>query len=314
MMDEKQALSYEMLYKSLMSVANENKDLLSLLLQSVDDTEEELKQIKKGVNDVKRDTENIKGKLDVVLEKLDSIELAFSDLKEETREIDQKLILMSSKLDKLEKDIDEEELEDYYVLCESLYNSWDELDELTRRLIPVAEFLFSKLQKYNKPDYSPVILELCRALENEFLLKIFRKYTFDVIHRKGKNLYVFLTTDKVSESLKGKTSVFVKAITKSAKTKKPEYTLGQMNTIMSLMNEADVVRESPLLQDFKNYLDCETVVKDLLNVQYIKKINNLVERYRNPSAHPGFMTLDKATKCKEMMPDNIDYLMDCLLV
>ena len=206
-----------------------------------------------------------------------------------------------------------EELEDYYVLCQSLYNNWDELDELTRRLIPVAEYLFSKLQKYNKPDYSPVILELCRALENEFLLKIFRKYTLNVIHRKGRNLDSFLATDKASSSLRNKTGVFVKAIKKSVRTNKPEYTLGQMNMIMSLMNEKNVVSDSPLLQDFKDYLDSETIANDLLNVQYIRKINNLVEKYRNPSAHPGLMSLDKATECKEMIPDRIDYLIDCLL-
>lgn len=314
MIDEKQALSVEMLLKSLMSTANENKDLLSLLLQSAEDTEGGLKNIQEGVADIKKDTEHINAKLDVVLEKLNAIESAFADLKQETREIEQKLILMSSKLDKIEKEIGEEELEDYYVLCQSLYNNWDELDELTRRLIPVAEYLFSKLQKYNKPDYSPVILELCRALENEFLLKIFRKYTLDVIRRKDRNLDSFLATDKASGFLKNKTGVFVKAINKSVRTNKPEYTLGQMNTVMSLMNDSNVVNASPLLQDFKNYLDSATIANALLNVQYIRKINDLVEKYRNPSAHPGFMTLDKATKCKEMMPDRMDYLMDCLSV
>lgn len=312
MVKENQAFSSEMLLKSLMSIVNENNDLLSLLLQSAEDTESGLNIIQKGVSDIKKDTEYISEKIDEVLEKLNVIEIAFSDLKQETREIEQKIILMSSKLDKVEKEIDEEELEDYHVLCESLYSNWDELDELTRRLIPVAEYLFSKLQKYSKPDYSPVILELCRALENEFLLKIFRKYTLDIIHRKGRNLDIFLATDKASGFLKNKTGVFVKAIKKSVRTNKPEYTHGQMNTIMSLMNEENIVNDSPLLQDFKEYLYSETIAKDLLNVQYIREINHLVEKYRNPSAHPGYMTLDKAKKCKEIMPDRIDYLMDCL--
>lgn len=303
----------EMLLKSLTSDVNETKDLLTLLLQRVKDTENGIRNIQEDVADVKKDTEQINAKLDVVLEKLNAIESTFSDLKRETRDIEQKLILMSSKLDKIEKEFDEEELEDYYILCQSLYNNWDELHELTRRLISVAEYLFSKLQKYNKPDYSPVILELCRALENEFLLKIFKKYTLDVIQRKGRSLSNFLATDKASDFLRNKTGVFIKAINKSVRTNKPEYTLGQMNTIMSLMNEEKVISASPLLQDFKDYLDSEIIANDLLNVQYIRKINDLVEKYRNPSAHPGLMSLDKATKCKEMMPDRIDYLIDCLL-
>lgn len=311
-MDEKVAFSQEMFLKALMNRINEHTDLLNLLLQSAEFTEEGITQINYNVETIKHSTEQINDKLDIMLEKIDGLERAFLDLKDETREVDQKLILMSSKLDRIEKSINEEELEDYYVLCQSLYNNWDALDDLTRRLIPVAEYLFSSLQRYNKPDYSPVILELCRAIENEFLLKIFTKYTMDVLRRKGREIDSFLVTDRSSEFLQKKTGMFVKAITKSGKTRKPEYTLGQMNTIMSLVNDSNVVSASPLLQDFKSYLEQETVVNDLLNVQYIKKINDLVEKYRNPAAHPGYMTLEKAQKCKEIMPDRLDYLMDCL--
>ena len=307
-MNESLNFSQEMILKALLSKANENNDLLNLLLQSADTTESGISSIQKGISSVDSKLEQVNEKLDSVLEKLNSLEAAFSDLKSETRDIDQKLILMSSKLDKIEKAVDDEELEDYYALCQSLYSNWDELDDLTRRLIPVAEYLFSKLQKYQKPDYSPVILELCRAIENEFLLKIFSKYTNDVIKRKGKNLDSFLALDRANK----KTNLFAKAISKSFKTGRPEYTLGQMNTIMSITNEPATVRVSPILQDFKEYLENETVAKDLLSVQYIQKINDLVDKYRNPSAHPGFMNLDKAKRCKEIMPDRIDYLMDCV--
>lgn len=311
-MDERLEFSQEMLIKALFNKVNENNDLLSLLIQSADYVETGIKNIEGGVTAIKEDTEQINTKLDTVLEKLNSLEASFNELKSETREVDQKIILMSSKLDKIEKSVDSEELEDYYGLCQSLYDNWDELEELTRRLIPVAEYLFSKLQKYDKPDYSPVILELCRAIENEFLIKIFGKYTQDLISRKGRNLDSFLAIDKSTYSLKTKTGAFVKAITKAARTRRPEYTLGQMNTIMSIMKEAQTVNDSPLLQDFKVYLDSETVASDLLNVQYIHKINDLVEKYRNPSAHPGFMDFDKAEKCKEIMPDRMDYLMNCV--
>jgi hypothetical protein len=312
MMDERASFSQEMILRALMNRVNENTDLLNLLLQSAEFTEEGIGKIRGSVETIKSNTEQINDKLDAMIEKINSLERAFLDLKDETREVDQKIILMSGKLDRIEKSIDEEELEDYYVLCQSLYSNWDSLDELTRRLIPVAEYLFSSLQRYNKPDYSPVILELCRALENEFLLKIFTKYSMDVIRRKGSRLDSFLAADKASAFLQNKTGMFVKALTKSARTRKPEYTLGQMNTIMSLANDTSVVSASPLLQDFREYLEQETVISDLLNVQYIRKINDLVEKYRNPAAHPGFMTLDKAKKCKEIMPERLDYLMNCL--
>lgn len=224
MMDERAAFSQEMILKALMNRVNENTDLLNLLLQSAEFTEEGIGQISGNVETIKANTEKINDKLDAMLEKIDSLERAFIDLKDETREVDQKIILMSGKLDRIEKSINEEELEDYYALCQSIYNNWDALDDLTRRLIPVAEYLFSSLQRYNKPDYSPVILELCRAIENEFLLKIFTKYSMDVIRRKGSRLDTFLATDKASGFLKNKTGMFVKALTKSVRTRKPEYT------------------------------------------------------------------------------------------
>ena len=311
-MDERLEFSQEMIFKALVSKVNENNDLLSLLIQSAGFVESGIKSIEGDVSAIKEDTGQINSKLDTVLEKLNGLEASFNELKAETREVDQKIILMSSKLDKIEKSVDTEELEDYYGLCQSLYDNWDELEELTRRLIPVAEYLFSKLQKYSKPDYSPVILELCRAIENEFLIKIFSKYTQNLINRKGRNLDSFLAVDKSKNSLKNKTGAFVKAINKAVKTRRPEYTLGQMNTIMSIMKEPQTVNDSPLLQDFKSFLDSETVVSDLLNAQYIHKINDLVEKYRNPSAHPGLMDFDKAEKCKQIMPDRMDYLMNCV--
>lgn len=313
-MDEMQDFSQEMLFKVLMNLRDDQTDLLNLLLQSAVDTEEGLKLANSGIAAVKKDTEQINTKVDIMLEKFDNLESAFNDLKNESREIEQKLTLLNSKLTRIEDSIGDEDLEDYYGLCQSIYNSWDELEDLTRRLIPVAEFLFSNLQKYNKADYSPVILELCKAIENEFLSKVFRKYTLDVLRRKEDILDDFLSADRAKKILKNQTGIFVKAISKASKSsKQPEYTLGQMNTIMSLMNKAQVVAASPLLQDFKTYLESKTVVQDLLNVQYIKKINDLVQEYRNPSAHPSFMTLEKAQECKEIIPDRLDYFMECFV-
>lgn len=313
-MDERQALTQEMMLKAILNQSNEGVDLLQLFSNVLGDIDEGVKQANAGIAAVKQDTEQINSKIDKVLEKLNGLENAFSDLKNENRELEQKLILLDSKLSRMEEALSgDEELEDYYGLCQSLYNNWDELDPLTRRLIPVAEYLFSKLQKYDKPDFSPVILELCRALENEFLLKIFDKYTRDVLKRKGRELDKFFALDKANSFLTNKTGMFIKAIRNASKPMaKPEYTLGQMNTILSLTNDPKVVSQSPLLQDFKDYLTTATEANDLLNAQYIKKINDLVEKYRNPSAHPGFMTLDKAQKCKDIMPERIDYLMECV--
>jgi len=279
---------------------------------SAEDGENLQKDIIAKLTDIKQSTATIQNKLDTILEKLDSLQNDFNDLKSERRDLEQKITLMISKLQKLENSIPEEDIEEYRTLAKSLYVNWDSLDGLTKRFIPLAEYLYSKLQKYDKADYSPVILELCRAIENEFLLKIFSKYTIDLIRRKGQRLDVFLSTDRADKYLTNKTGQFVKAVSRAAKTRKPEYTLGQMNTILSMLKDNQIVYASPLLQDFEDYLNDNTEASMLLDSDYIKKINDIVNKYRNPSAHPDFMSLQKADECRSVMPERIDYLIDCV--
>lgn len=312
-MDVVQQYSNEALFMMMKKINERNDQLLDvvqLLMLSAEKGECSNKAILQGLDEVKYTTKEINKKMDVVIEKL---EIGFADLKNENRDVEQKITLMISKLSKLDFYVMNEEIEDYYALAQSLYSNWDALDGLTRKFIPLAEYLYSKLQKYDKPDYSPVILELCRAIENEFLLKIFKRYTLDLIGRKKNKLDDFLAVDRASFDLKRVTGQFVKAISKAAKTNKPEYTLGQMNTILSITSNSDIIRKSPLIKDFVDYLNKNTKVNNLLDSKYIKKVNEIVNKYRNPSAHPEFMSIEKANECREVMPERIDYLIDCII-
>ena len=74
-----------------------------------------------------------------------------------------------------------------------------------------------------------------------------------------------------------------------------------------------MVTASPLLQDFEAYLNNNTEAASLLDPAYIQKINDIVNKYRNPSAQPDFMSIQKANECREVMPERIDYLMECVM-
>ena len=298
--------------ENLQSLFNrmELRDVLELLFFSVDEIGKGQNTISERLQRIEQAASGIHSKLDAVLEKLSAIENDFADLKAEKRNVEEKLMLMISKLEKLESSIPEEDITEYMDLVKNLYTSWESLDTLTKKFLPLAEYLYSKLQKYDKADYSPVVLELCRAIENELLLKIFSKYTMDLIRRKGQSIDYFLSKDKANKS--NKTATFAKQINKAARTQKPTYTLGQMNTILSLLHEDQTVYASPLLQDFDNFLTNNTEVSKLLDSNYIQKINVIVNRYRNPSAHPDIISLKKAEECREMMPEQIDYLMECI--
>ena len=253
-------------------------------------------------------------KIDEIRGMLSQLVNDFSELKKENRDIEQKIYLMNSKLSKLEQRVPSDEFEAYSSMAQRQYDNWDALEPLTKRFIPLAEYLYSQLQKLEDPDYSPVIIELCRAIENEFLLKIFRKYTLDLIDRynDSDSLSDFLSDDRSSRELSQKTGVFAKAITRASRTLSPEYTLGQMNTILSLCGDSSIVSRSPLLQDFIEYLRNNMEAAELLDSDYISKINAIVNNYRNPSAHPEYMPREKAEECKDIMPERIDYLMDCV--
>lgn len=86
-----------------------------------------------------------------------------------------------------------------------------------------------------------------------------------------------------------------------------------MNTILSITSNSDIIRKSPLIKDFVDYLNKNTKVNNLLDSKYIKKVNEIVNKYRNPSAHPEFMSIEKANECREVMPERIDYLIDCII-
>ncbi len=268
----------------------------------------DIKDIFNEVEGLKEARMRMESKIDNISVQISELLTGFKDLKGEVRNFEEKINLMNLKLSRIEQNIDSNELEDFYALSQSSYCNWDVLDNLTRKFIPVAEYLFSKLQKFNDADYSPVILELCRAIENEFLTKIFKKYSLKLIEKKGRNLNAFLLVDQANQ----KTKIFAKAIKKAIRTRNPEFTLGQMNTILSLLKNEEEVRNSPLLKDLNHFISNEYDAVRLLHIDYISKINRVVNDFRNPSAHPEFMDLSKAQECKDIMPDRIDYLMDCV--
>lgn len=298
-MDVSKELLSEVLRKVLEDSQN---DVLELLLEQ----SEQLSYIQKKVD---RIDENI----EALMQTMTRLIADFSDLKSNSSDDESTLFMMKRKLNSIHSTFDsDDELEDYVAWSESEYVYWDKFDEMTRKFIPMSEFLFYKLQKCTEPDYSPMIVELCRAIENEFLKKVFSKYTLDLIKRHPNDLDTFLATDKASNFLKKKTGQFVKAITKTAQTNKPEYTLGTMNVIISMLNNSNIVTQSPLMTDFKNYLKNHADEAKLLSQAYVSDVDEIVTKFRNPSAHPGLMDIQVAKECKKCMPERLDYLLECI--
>ena len=284
-------------------------------------------------NSTKLDTLN--NKVENILSLLESFIEDFKSFKNETRDVEEKLILMTSRLAEMEeelvKSISDKEYKSFEDICRRNYDYWEEYDVLTRKFLPVSEILFSNLQKasgreIDNIDYSPVVIELCRAIENELLLKIFRKYVKDFISRYSTidDFNDFYADDKLSKvRIKiGDYKKSVRELTKSIAGEIrsnikyddyiPRFTLGDMKYILDKLLIPEVIANSKLLSDFKNFISRYFIEEQLLNMDYLSNISKLITEYRNPAAHPEFVSFDKAKECKDFLPEQMDYLIECI--
>ena len=235
---------------------------------------------------------------------------------------------MTKKLGKVEDSVEKEQLDDYTDVCRSKYDNWDDYDDLTRKFLPVSEILYSQLQRFENPDYSPVVLEMCRGFENELKLKIFSEFIKQYAMTHKYNLNKHLINDQINKyrnrvtgreeivstvtgKFQKKISLYIKDLIKGEE-KSLNFTLGEMNYILENVNETTIREKSQLLTDFYAYLNGITNITDFLSSEYQNKISELVKDFRNKAAHPNFVDIKLMEDCRSKFPENIDHLIDCL--
>lgn len=285
------------------------KGFFKMIATSLEEIKQSQQNIEKRQTVIEKSQLRMEEKIDEIHQNIAKLITSVDEIKGTVSNEDEKLFLMSKQLDRFEKYIKEgnEELtDDYTELSKRIIENWDDLEELSKKFIPVAEYLYYKLQNTPDADFSPVVLQYCRALENEFLRKVFINYTIQLIEKKDKEIHTFLMDDLKGENVR----LFATKIKSAVKSKSPDYTLGQMNRILSMLSNKKIVRNSPLLQDFYLYLENKYNVEALLNRDYINMINTIVREYRNPSAHPEYLNLKVAEQCKSIIPEKIDYFLN----
>ncbi len=289
----------------------------------------DISEIKEVTNETKHQTERIENKVDSLTDALKTFISSFDAFKKETRDVEEKLLLIASKLTEVENNIVSNDYELYTEICRRNYYGWEEYEELTKKFLPVSEILYSRLQDpaiaSNNVDFSPVVIELCRAIENEFLLKIFKKYVreFTKTCSDSKAFEDFYSPDSSSKikvlvndrerTIGFVTKTLANVIRSTIKYPdyEPRFTLGDMHFILNSLVCEERINNSVLLQNLKEfiekYFDCK-----LLNDDYISNISRLVNNYRNPAAHPEYVSQEVAEECKEFMPEQMDYLIECI--
>lgn len=171
--------------------------------------------------------------------------------------------------------------------------NWDRLDRASQSFLPQAELLYESIAQTGGQDYSPFIIQYCRALENELLTKLFATYTRDLHARYPASTDVFLAKDLKND----KTAKFAKSLEKQQVT----YTLGEMNFIMGLMKSGGQTLEaSVVLQDFRSFV-LQYFSERIVEKAYLDQIDRINQDFRCKAAHPYLLDAEVASRCRDQV-------------
>lgn len=254
-------------------------------------------------------TKSVDRKIDLVLQALEQLQSEVEDIRKTDRSMEEKIQLISSKVDQRLRNLNEtikDDIQAYRDMLKRMISHWDDLDPLSQEFLPFAEYLYDKLAKMEDADFSPVILQYCRSLENELLQKLFVGFCL-YLYEKEKNLKVFLAADFQNENTKR----FAQPIyERRNKPKDIQFTLGAMRLVLVLAKREEIVETSPLLKEFRYYLKHAFREQFILTDEYIKQLQKIVDEYRNKCAHPYKLGKEKASQCRDMVPQCLNRLLE----
>lgn len=181
-------------------------------------------------------------------------------------------------------------LNDYITVVCSWLTNWESLEKESQIFLPQAEMIFDGIVDSQTEDFSPFIIQYCRAFENELLSKLFAVYTENV-----RNRVTEMDTIIKNELNDSKTGQFAKKLLKFDN----DYTLGQMLFILTLLEiNGKTLQRSPLLRDFRDFI-CGYFKERVLDHQYLKQIETINEDFRRKAAHPYILNKEAAQLCRE---------------
>ena len=151
-----------------------------------------------------------------------------------------------------------------------------------------AEYIHDTLIKQMSEDFSPYVLQLSRSVESELLLKVFSPFSNFV---RGNNPNV--ENDYREDLNHSSTKLFAQLVINNRNT----YTLGSMNHILSSISDDYLVERSKIMNDFYYFL-IDNYSGDLYKPDFLSDLNELLNKYRNRSAHISTVSREKAMDCK----------------
>jgi len=264
--------------------------------------QKQLTQISKDIFIIKSTTSRTEEKIDSILSLITSLDSDFKETKNTGLDLHEKLLKLNKQLDSSISEILDNHkvsIASYRDILEQWFSfEWNKFEELSRSYLPSAEYLFDNLKKLENPDLSPFILQYCRALENEMLNKIFRNYIKSLQNRNIDFDNEFSWDIELKENRRPKSESsykFARHIQKCLKADESKwfFELGTMRIYLEYLT-GKTVNKSPLLQDFKSYL-LSFFHSNILDAEFLIKIKETTEEYRNKAAHPNRISFEDAT-------------------
>lgn len=284
--------------------------------------EEQLQSLQNTLQQVLSNQQEHTRKLTVIENKIDDIKTVilnlsddFKEIQNLPREIEEKISRLNKKLEEQISNLhfEQKQIDTYIKEIKNWFDYYDLLESKSQKYLPEAEYIFDHISKLDNPDYSPFILQYCRALENELLSKIFRAYVQSLIDRKLDFETKFAWDLGKKDSGKpndDNTFRLSKHIQKCLTKNKEEwfFELGSMEVNLRYLT-GRTIEKSPLLQDLKEFV-LNRFEKELLNIEYLDDIKTIIRDYRNQSAHPNLMDTEKATTFHKQMKECLINLME----
>lgn len=242
---------------------------------------------------------NVQGMINVVIKTLveKNFENIYSSIAEsigesdadiENLEKEQFQDLIYKKLDGLAP----QSIEKYKTRVRNHYPNFKYYDRMSFDYLTSGEFMYDSISSLKHDDYSPFVIQVSRAIENELKEKLFVPFS------NYQNSLPGRLVDAYEEDLKHKnTEPFAKMLIHN----NTNYTIGFMYRILR-MTSGDLVDKSFIIQDFYNYILDEYdlgVTRDL----FLIRLQRLKDEFRNKSAHTSKMDADQAMECRILVRD-----------
>ena len=288
-------------YDELLVIKAKYENLKKVYRDSKDSHRQILELMQENHSEVMITMGRIENKVDDIKSILTELLSDFSTIKELPREIDERINRLNQSLDtKLNELISDQKQLDFYITeIKRWFDFYDLLESKSKKYLPEAEYIFDHISKLENPDFSPFILQYCRALENELLKKIFRAYVQSLIDREIDLTKEFEWDFGRKDSGKPNsenTFRLAKHIQRCLQKSEDEwfFELGSMEVNLRYLT-GKTAEKSPLLIDLKSFV-LARFEQEILNIEYLDKIKTIIRDYRNQSAHPNLIDTEKAVK------------------